>query len=123
MTSVSAKAITLVVNGQEVCIRAQTSGADHWYSVTANGKAVCLTPFHSDMIITHVTDGMQTIVEVLYKMWADRVFPTTEDELLTDVTTLTGFQATDVVTTPVSYVEVSSFVDAIDLILEATSEA
>ena len=125
VTSVSEKAITLVVNAQEVCIRAQTSDADRWYSVTANGKAVCLTPSHSDTVITHVTDGMQTypIIEVLYRMWADGTFPATEEDLLKGVAKLTGFQATTPVTYPVAYVEASSFVDAIHLIIEATSEA
>ena len=125
--SVNAKSITLTVNGQEVCIRAQTAEAsgDHWYSVTANGKAVCLTPFHTDTVVTHVTDGVQQypIHEVLYRTWGDGRFPTSEADLLKSVTTLTGIVATNTVSYPVSYVEVASFVDAIHLILEATSEA
>lgn len=125
--SVTTKSITLTVNGQEVCIRAQTPDAsgDHWFSVTANGKAVCLTPFHTDTVPTHVTDGVQLypIFEVLYKMWGNGNFPTTEADLLTSVTTLTGIVATDTVSYPMSYVEVTSFVDAVHLILEATSEA
>ena len=126
-TSVNTKSITLTINGQEVCIRAQSAEAsgDHWYSVTANGKAVCLTPFHTDTVPTHVTDGMRLypILEVLYRTWGDGSFPTSKADLLKRVTALTGIVATKTVSYPVSYVEVASFVDAIHLILEATSEA
>ena len=127
VTSVSSNAMTLIVNAQEVCIRVQTSDASQewWYSITANGKAVCITPFRTDTVITHVTDGvdMFPISEILYRMWARGTFPATERDLLDGVMNLTGIHATHSVAYPMTYINASSFVEAIDLILKATSKA
>lgn len=126
VTSVSADTTTLVVNSQEVTLRAQTKSDDRWYSVTANGKAVCLTPFRTDAVTTHVTYGDQAfpIVDALYHMWAKGIFPKDRDELLQGVGALYGTTPpTSCLTTPVTYVETKTFVEAIHLILEATSVA
>ena len=125
--SVTPNVVSLTVNSQEVCIRAQTSEKtqDCWYTITANGKAVCITPFFTDTVPIHVSDGtnMYPIFDVLYKMWADGKFPTTMENLLDGVKTLTGINATSCIEHPVVYVKVSSFVYAIDIMLETTSES
>lgn len=127
VVSMGAHTMTFVVDGQEVLVRVQSSDAtdDHWYSVTVDAKAVCLSPLRTETVPTYVKDATQMypVHEVLYKMWANGNFPATEEELLAGVTTLTGIRPIACVSYPVTYVEVSTFVDAIRLIIEATSEA
>lgn len=129
LTSVASTKATFVVDSQEVTVREQTdSTGERWYSVTANGKAVCLTPLRTDTAVTHVVcdddpSHVLPIHDVLYKMWATGRFPRDREALREALRAHRGATPTSYVATEVAYVEVKSFVDAFELLLEATSES
>jgi len=131
LISVASTKATFVVDSQEVCCREQTDATTgkRWYSVTANGKAVCLTPFRTDTVVTHVVcdddpSHVLPIHDVLYRAWATGRFPRDREALREALCGAhRGATPTSYVATEVAYVEVKSFVDAFELLLEATSES
>ena len=68
--------ICLNVDQEDVVVRANDAT---WFSVTCKGKVVCVAPYRTQDIITHVRDtdnNLHPIADVAYKMWAEGSTPT-----------------------------------------------
>ena len=129
LRTVSETEARIVVDGCEVVVRMRpaTGSSGAWFTVTANSKAVCITPFAMHTMVTHARrkDGSSDISlhAILYHLWSVGQFPRDEAALLKSMHGMYGIEMTACPRSSVAFTDTASFVQAIRLLLAASSEA